>query len=94
MTVIDAPALAGSRNRAQQVLVDLPEDLSATDVVLSARGVIAAAISFVDEVVAEVLVRRHAHGLRVIGATDDELIKYFRDRAAAHNVAARLHFDS
>ncbi|MDX1881637.1 hypothetical protein SBE55_27935 [Mycolicibacterium sp. 141076] len=91
MTVsLEAPALAGSRPRAQQILAELPHDLSGQVVQLHCASLIAAAASFADEIVREVLVKRNARRLEVSSVSDREFIGYLRDRAEVHNVADRL----
>lgn len=91
MTVsLEAPVLAGSRPRAQQILTDLPDDLSNAVVQLHCESLIAAAASFADEIVCELLVRRHAQRLVVTGVSDSEFIEYLRDRAEVHDVVDRL----
>lgn len=92
MTVVETPALAGSRRRAQEIMRDLPSDLTDTEVRLISRGLLAASVSFVDEIVAEILVRRHARQILVQGATDEEFVEYLKERGAAHGVAERIQF--
>lgn len=94
MTVLDAPALAGSRNRAREVLANVEADLTGVEVVLRARGILAASVSFIDELVFEVLVQRHAAVLKVVGATDPELVGYLKSRATEHGVLDKLQFAS
>lgn len=91
MTVsLEAPALAGSRPRAQQLLVDLPEDLSGHTVQLHCESLIAAAASFADEIVRTILVERHADQLEVTSVSDQEFIGYLLERAAVYGVTGRL----
>jgi hypothetical protein len=87
---LEAPVLAGSRPRAQQILVDLPDNLRGKVVQLHCESLIAGAASFADEIVREVLVKREAQRLEVTGVSDREFIEYLRDRAEVHNVADRL----
>jgi hypothetical protein len=87
---LEAPALAGSRPRAQQLLADLPLDMSGKVVQLHCELLIAAAASFADEIVRELLVLRDAKLLVVTGASDQEFIAYLHERADVHDVADRL----
>ncbi|QWY82307.1 hypothetical protein SEA_PHISHY_33 [Gordonia phage Phishy] len=73
---------------------DLPADLTDAEVVLNCRGLLAAAISFADELIKEILVNRHADQLRVVEATDREFLTYLSERAEAHGVRDRLYVDS
>ncbi|MCP9276554.1 hypothetical protein [Mycolicibacterium arenosum] len=90
MISLEAPVLAGSRPRAQQILKDLPSDLSQAVVELHCESLIAAAASFADEIVRSILVDRRARRLVVTGVSDEEFVGYLRDRADVHNVADRL----
>jgi hypothetical protein len=65
LCAVEAPALAGSRLRAQQILAGLPDDLSGAVVRMQCGSLIAAAASFADEVVRTVLVDRQALRLEV-----------------------------
>jgi hypothetical protein len=97
MTVssIDAPVLAGSRPRAQQILSMLPDgDLSQYVVKLQCGSMIAAAVSFADEIVRTVLVDRNAARLEVSNASDQEFVDYLRQRAKFYQVEDRLQLDS
>lgn len=94
MTVLDAPSLAGSRRRAQRVIAHLPDDLSGAEVVLNCRGLLAAAVSFADELVKQILVVRGAALLRVVEVSDAEFVNYLKARAKAQGVSDRLQFDS
>lgn len=91
MTVsLEAPALAGSRPRAQQLLVELPDDLTGSAVQLHCESLIAAAASFADEIVRTILVERRAELLEVTNVSDQEFITYLRERAAVYGVGDRL----
>ncbi|MFW0795249.1 hypothetical protein AAFP30_15655 [Gordonia sp. CPCC 205515] len=92
MTILDAPALAGSRDRAQQMLAGLASDLSGVEVVIDCGGLLAAAVSFADELVHEVLVVRHARSLRVVRVSDPKFAEYLTERAVEHEVVDRLVF--
>lgn len=97
MTVssINAPALAGSRPRAQQILGMLPDgDLSKSVIELRCGSMIAAAVSFADEIVRTVLVDRKAARLEVGNVSDQEFIGYLRERADFYGVSDRLYFAS
>lgn len=94
MISLEAPVLAGSRPRAQQLLVDLPDDFSNAIVTLHCESLIAASASFADEIVREILVKRGAEQLIVKGATDREFIDYLQERANFHDVASRLQVAS
>jgi hypothetical protein len=91
MTVsLEAPVLAGSRPRAQQILAKLPPDLSGKVVRLYCDSLIAAAASFADEVVRTVLVDRHAKRLEVSSVSDSDFVGYLRERAGFYDVADQL----
>lgn len=90
MTVLDAPSLAGSRDKAQQLLSRLPHDLSNAEVVLDCGGLLAATVSFADELVHEILVVRRARALRVVHVSDVEFSEYLAQRATEHEVSDRL----
>ncbi len=90
MTTLEAPSLAGSRARAQELLADLPLDLANSDVILDCHGLLAATVSFADELVQEVLVIRNAQGLHAVRVTDQEFADYLTRRARVHGVADRL----
>ncbi|MDO3110298.1 hypothetical protein [Mycobacteroides abscessus] len=91
MTVsLEAPVLAGSRPRAQQILASLPNDLSDQVVQLHCGSLIAAAASFADEIVRTILVDRHALRLEVSSVSDPEFVEYLKQRAEDHKVANRL----
>lgn len=91
MTVsLEAPALAGSRPRAQQLLIDLPADLTGQAVQLHCESLIAAAASFADEIVRTILVDRKAERLEVTSVSDQEFITYLRERAELYGVSGRL----
>ena len=90
MTVIDAPTLAGSRDKAQELLSTLPMDLSNSDVTLDCGDLIAATASFADELVREILVVRHARSLRAVRLGDEDFSTYLVQRAAAREVGDRL----
>jgi hypothetical protein len=87
---LEAPALAGSRPRAQQLLVELPNDLTGSAVQLHCESLIAAAASFADEIVRTILVDRKAELLEVTSVSDQEFITYLRERAEVYGVADRL----
>ncbi|MGU3650713.1 hypothetical protein [Mycolicibacterium sp. A43C] len=95
MTVsLEAPALAGSRPRAQQLLAGLPADLSGKVVQLHCGSLIAAAASFADEIVRTILVDRRAARLEVTSVSDREFVDYLRERAQVHHVQDRLQIRS
>lgn len=95
MTVtLEMPVLAGSRVRAQQLLNELPQDLSGQVVELHCGMLIAAVVSFADEIVRTVLVDRHAERLEVTRVSDRYFIEHLRDRAAEHHAADRLHINA
>ncbi|OBI82703.1 hypothetical protein [Mycobacterium sp. 1245805.9] len=95
MTVsLEAPVLAGSRPRAQQILTQVPVDLSGTVVRLQCDSLIAGAASFADEIVRTILVDRHARRLDITGVSDQEFAGYLRERARVYNVANRLQVRS
>ncbi|GAB09931.1 hypothetical protein GOARA_048_01330 [Gordonia araii NBRC 100433] len=94
MATLEAPSLAGSRDRAQELLAELPSDLSNSEVILDCHGLLAATVSFADELVQEVLVRRKAQALHAVRVTDQEFADYLVRRADVHGVSDRLTVSS
>lgn len=85
-----APMLAGSRDRARELLADLPGDLRGRRVRLCCRALAAATIAFADELVRTVLDERGAEMLEVMSAFDGEFTGYVWDRALVYGVADRV----
>lgn len=90
MTTLEAPSLAGSRDRAQELLATLPSNLANSDVILDCNGLLAATVSFADELVQEVLVARKAKALHAVRVSDQEFSEYLIRRAEVHGVRDRL----
>lgn len=96
MAAVVAPVLAGSRRHAQEAVRDLPFDLTDSDVQLCTRQLLAAQLlaastSFADEIIAELLVHRHARRLLVPEGTVEEFVISLEARATAHGVRDGLH---
>lgn len=91
---LEMPTLAGSRIRAQQLLNQLPQDLSGQVVELQCGLLIAAVVSFADEIVRTVLVDRHAERLEVTRVSDRYFVEHLRDCAVEYHAADRLHISA
>lgn len=93
-TVLDAPPLAGSRESVRRLLDDnLPDDLAGTTVVVDFGDLLAATVSFADELVRQILVVRNAALLHATAVGDEEFANYLRSRAAHNQVADRLQIN-
>lgn len=92
--LLEAPMLAGSRPRAQQIFAGLEDNLRGVIVQLDCGALVAATESFADEVLLEVLVRRHADQLVVMNVSDDEFVTYLNERAEHRGVLDRLQIFS
>jgi hypothetical protein len=68
MVDVQAPAKSRSREQARQLMASLPRDLAHTRVRLDCRNMTVATPSFADEILKEVLLRRHAQHLDVTNA--------------------------
>lgn len=89
--LLEAPMLAGSRPRAQQILRDLPADMTGSVVQLHCASLRAATVSFADELIVETLVKRNASRLEVTSVSDQEFITDLRECAEGRGVLDRLH---
>jgi hypothetical protein len=87
--VLTLPERAGSRGEAQTLLGRLPRDLSGTVVHLDGVHLEAGSSSFMDELVKEVLVERHADQLRLDDITE-RAGAFALTSAARRGVADRL----
>jgi hypothetical protein len=81
--------LGGSRNRAQQVLHGADIDLSGHEFLLNGEILVAAAVGFTDELVAEILVRRDAAELQLL-ACSEEFVDAVMERAEVYGVESRV----
>jgi len=68
-TVVRTPELMSSRRQARELVASLPAELAGSEVVIDCSALLATAPSFLDELLNEILLRRHASTLRVVGAT-------------------------
>ena len=86
---LQAPERSSSRRQAQELLRGLPADLTSAIVVLNCAHMSAAAPSFVDELVKDILEIRGARELRVLDASD-RLRSHFGRSALLRQVVDRL----
>lgn len=93
LDALPLPPLAGTRKRAQDLLAQLPENLSEAVVVFDCRGLVAATRSFADELVNGVLVQRNAHELRFVNVDDLTFARWVDESASAHGVSDRYKVD-
>lgn len=88
---IEAPEHAGFRDQAESLAATLGSDMREGIVMLDCTRVLVGTPSFLDEVVRQVLVERHAHALHVQGAS--ERVQHLLERAAVNRgVRERLNF--
>ncbi|HZI92120.1 MAG TPA: hypothetical protein VFD31_10925 [Thermoleophilaceae bacterium] len=69
MIRVETPDHAGSRDQAKALAAVLPADLEGQTVLLDCSELVVGTPSFLDEVVKEILVLRHADVLEVIGGS-------------------------
>ncbi len=86
---IETPSRAGSRDQARALLEALPQDLSASEVLVDGSSVLASAPSFVDELVKIILVQRKAACL-VLSQAPERTREYAERSAKNRGVASRL----
>jgi len=67
---LETPEHAGSREQAIDLASALADDLTGQIVVLDFSGIVVSTPSFLDELIKQILERRHASALNVVGATD------------------------
>lgn len=89
MQTLQLPRLVGSRESAVALASSLPSRLVGEQVVVVSRDLVSGSPSFADELVVELLARRQADRVVVVGAYDD-FAAYVTDSAARHDVAHRL----
>ncbi|OFV77031.1 hypothetical protein [Rhodococcus erythropolis] len=87
------PPLAGTRKRAQGLLEQLPPDLSGSTVVVDCRGLVAATLSFADELIQGVLVDRKAKEMRFTNVADLKFALWVDQRADFHGVSKQVKVD-
>lgn len=77
MVRVQMPDHAGSRDQAQDLLRALPNDLTGTIVALDCSDVVVSTPSFMDEMVKQILEKRHAKTLEVNSGSQraQELLK-------------------
>ncbi len=68
MIRVETPDHAGSRDQAQTLAATLPADLEGHSVLLDCSELVVGTPSFLDEMVKQVLVLRHADALEISGA--------------------------
>ncbi len=79
---IEPPDHAGSRDQAQELVLDLPKDLAGKRVVLDCSSLVIGTPSFLDEIVKQVLEQRGAETLEVSDAP--ERARELLERAATN----------
>jgi len=87
--VLTLPKLAGGRQLVVKLLDHIPTELSTSEVIVHADGLVSAAPSFADELCKEILVTRQAARLTVDQASH-KLAFYLRRSANARGVSDRL----
>lgn len=70
LLLLNAPPQAGSREQARDLVRDLQSELAGSGVVIDCSQVRVATPSFLDEIVKEVLEKRHADSLEARDAPD------------------------
>jgi len=70
MIRVETPDHAGSREQAKALAATTPADLKGQTVLLDCSELVVGAPSFLDEVIEQLLVLRHADALEVSGAPD------------------------
>lgn len=92
LPMMSAPAHANSREQAQELVSDLPRDLSGCLVIIDCSKLTIATASFLDELVKTVLAERNAAQLAFRDAPPRT--RAHAERAAVnHQVAGRLSFE-
>jgi hypothetical protein len=89
VTTLSLPQFVSSRPMARDVAAAVPVNLMGEHVIVDFAGVTAAAPSFVDELIREILVVRSAACLELSGIAE-RTAAYARRSAAAHRVEALL----
>lgn len=90
---IEVPDHAGLRDQAQDLSWVLPSDLAGDTVVLDCAGLIVGTPSFLDEIVKQVLIVRHAAALEVRDApvrAGDLLKRSAHNRGVGERVTVTL----
>lgn len=91
ITRIEAPEHAGLRDQAHALTDTLGADLRDAVVSFDCRRLLVGTPSFLDEIVKQVLVERHAQSLCVQGAS--ERVQHLLERASTNrHVADRVSF--
>lgn len=86
------PRQVGSRPRAQEMLAELPDDLTGAEVRVDFRSADTAAPSFIDEIIAVVLQERNARVLKLENVAP-RIARYADRSAVRRDVADRLLVD-
>lgn len=91
MATLTAPSRIGGRELPNEILESggLPEDLAGASVTVRFEPGTVYTISFVDELVLEVLARRHSDRL-VLQGLSTSLQRVAREAAADHDLSKRL----
>lgn len=90
MESLSLPPLVGSRVRAKALAAQLPENLAGATVTVDGRNMVAATVSFVDELLKQILVERHGDRLRIVNVDDLEFVDWVREQARANDVFDRV----
>lgn len=89
--VLRAPELVSSRRQARELVATLPAELAESEVVVDFSALLASAPSFLDELLNETLLRRHASSLRVVAATP-RVRQLLLELAGNYGIASKLRF--
>lgn len=89
VATLTAPELVSSRPVAREFARELAADLSTVEVTVDCGEVTAAAPSFIDELIKEIVIQRHAASLRLVNVPT-RTADYARRSAALRQVADRV----
>lgn len=84
------PPLVGTRSRARALAEPLPDSLAGSEIVVDGTNLMAATISFADELIKQLLVQRDAARMVLVNISDEEFGGWMATQAAANNVDERL----
>ncbi|MCD2111428.1 hypothetical protein LQ384_10010 [Rhodococcus rhodochrous] len=90
MESLSLPPLVGSRSRAKALADTLPDNLADVEVTVDGRSLVAATVSFVDELIKQILVAHRGSKLRVVNISDPEFVEWIGQQAEANGVAERV----
>lgn len=94
MESLSLPPLVGSRSRAKALADTLSDDLANLEVTVDGRSLVASTVSFVDELIKQILVEHRGSKLRVINVSDPDFVEWVSQQAEANGVAERVTIES